>query len=77
MKHLGSGEEYRADIVDLSIKGLRLKFPSENDINQVTDNPGNLQILESTIEKSKIDPAGRTVIVIWQESLELGCSFVD
>lgn len=77
LKHLASGEVFRADIADLSRKGMRLKFPPEMDIDQVTDSPGNLRILDSTLEKSTFDLTGRTLIVIWQEGLELGCSFVD
>jgi len=77
LKHLGSNEVFRADIVDLSLRGMRLRFPSTSDINQVTDRPGNLQILESRMGNPKFNLPGRTVMVIWQEGLELGCSFVD
>jgi len=76
MKHLTSGAIFWAEIADLSIKGMRLKFPSVSAINSVTDSPGNLLILETSLEKSEIELPGRTVIILWQDGLELGCTFI-
>ena len=77
VRHLNSGEVFRVEIVDLSLKGMRLKFLSAADINKVTEKPGNLQILESRMDKPTFKLPGRTMIVIWQEGEELGCSFVN
>jgi len=61
----------------LSRKGVRLNFSSATDLDLVTDHPGNLLILECFTDESRVKLTGRSLIVIWQDGLELGCGFVD
>jgi len=66
-----------AEIMDVSPKGMRLKFTDNVVIPNFVCEGNHLLILESSVDEMDLKLAGRRVSIIWQDGGEVGCLFHD